>query len=48
MKANGTFRGKKKWIITICIVVLAAAIGCGIWYYLGHNSADPVYVYPFH
>ena len=47
MKANGTFRGKKKWIITICIVVLVAAIGCGIWYYLGHNSADPVYVYPF-
>lgn len=46
--SNGPSRGMKKWIITICVVVLAAAIGCGIWYYLGHNSSEPVYVYPFH
>ncbi len=37
----------KKVIVTITALVLVAAIGCGIWYYAGHNSSDPVYVYPF-
>ena len=38
---------KKKWIILTAVILLAVAIGCGVWYYLGHNSSDPVYVYPF-
>ena len=38
---------KKKWIILTVVILLAVAIGCGVWYYLGHNSSDPVYVYPF-
>ncbi len=43
MKAK---KSKKFWIILIIIAVLIAA-GCGVWYYLGHNSSEPVYVYPF-
>jgi len=38
---------KKKWIIGITAGILAAAIGCGVWYQAGHSSAEPVYVYPF-
>ena len=38
---------KKKWIILTAVILLAVAIGCGVWYYLGHNSSEPVYVYPF-
>ena len=41
------WKTKKKLIIGITAGVAAAAIGCGIWYYAGHNSKDPVYVYPF-
>ena len=37
----------KKVIILICVLVALAGIGCGVWYYLGHNSSEPVYVYPF-
>ena len=37
----------KKPVIWSTVLVLAAAIGCGIWYYAGHNSSEPVYVYPF-
>ena len=37
----------KKAIILICVLVALAGIGCGVWYYLGHNSSEPVYVYPF-
>ena len=41
------WKTKKKWIIGITAGAAAAAIGCGAWYYAGHNSKDPVYVYPF-
>ena len=41
------FKAQKKWIISGTAVVLAAAIGCGIWYQAGHSSSEPVYVYPF-
>ena len=47
MKRNGMTKGKK-WFLIIAAVALAVAAGCGVWYYLGHNSAEPVYVYPFH
>ena len=49
MKINmkSLWKTKKKWIIGVTIGVTAAAIGCGAWYYAGHNSKDPVYVYPF-
>ena len=42
MKRNG----KKGLVIALVLVALAGA-GLGIWYYLGHNSSEPVYVYPF-
>ena len=38
---------RKKAILILLAVVLVLGIGGGVWYYLGHNSADPVYVYPF-
>ena len=41
------WKSRKKWIIGITAGVAAAAIGCGVWYYAGHNSKEPVYVYPF-
>lgn len=49
MKANikGFFHKKKKLIIAVIAIVLVLSIGCGIWYYVGHNSAEPVYVYSF-
>ena len=49
MKINmkNLWKTKKKWIIGVTIGVTVAAIGCGAWYYAGHNSKDPVYVYPF-
>ncbi|MDO5400351.1 MAG: efflux RND transporter periplasmic adaptor subunit, partial [Eubacteriales bacterium] len=40
-------KSKKKIIILSAVAVLVLAIGCGVWYYLGHNSSEPVYVYPF-
>ena len=42
------FRKHKVAVIVLAVLVVATAIGCGIWYYLGHTSKDPVYVYPFH
>lgn len=36
----------KTAIIIAVIAVLLIAGGC-VWYYLGHNSSDPVYVYDF-
>lgn len=37
---------KTKWKILIAVVVVAAlAAGGSVWYYFGHNSSDPVYVY---
>ena len=42
------FKVNKKLILSVTAIVLVVAIGCGIWYYAGHNSAEPVYVYPFH
>ena len=47
MKFKEFFKKRRKPILISGAVVLAAAIGCGIWYYLGHNSSEPVYVYPF-
>ena len=41
------WKTKKKWIIAITAGVTAAVVGCGAWYYVGHNSKEPVYVYPF-
>jgi multidrug efflux pump subunit AcrA (membrane-fusion protein) len=41
------WRKYRKRIILVSAGVAAVAVGCGIWYYMGHNSADPVYVYPF-
>ena len=41
---------RKTWKKTILILTAVAAViaaGCGIWYYLGHHSSEPVYVYPF-
>ena len=46
MKHN-FWKAKKKWILSGVAVLAAAAVGCGIWYYMGHNSSEPVYVYPF-
>jgi len=40
-------KAKKKVLIISAIVVLLVAAGCGVWYYLGHSSSEPVYVYPF-
>ena len=37
----------KKRIILVSAGIAAVAVGCGIWYYVGHNSSEPVYVYPF-
>ena len=47
MKIKNYFKAKKKPIILVAVIVLTVAIGCGIWYYIGHNSSEPVYVYPF-
>ena len=37
----------RKWILGGSLGILVLALGCGIWYYLGHSSKEPVYVYPF-
>ena len=49
MKFDGKalFQRKKKLILSVTAGVTAVTLGCGIWYYVGHNRADPVYVYPF-
>ncbi len=41
------WKKQKKLLLTIAIVVLVLAVGCGLWYYLANNSSEPVYVYPF-
>ena len=48
MNKTNVFRRHKTAIIILAVLVLAAAIGCGAWYYFGHTNAQPVYVYPFH
>lgn len=44
MKRKKTF---KRILISVIAIVLVAAMGGGAWYYFGHASADPVYVFPF-
>ena len=46
MKHN-FWKAKKKWILSGVAAAAAVAVGCGVWYYMGHNSSEPVYVYPF-
>ena len=41
------WKAKKKLILSVSACVAVVAMGCGIWYYVGHNSSEPVYVYPF-
>lgn len=48
MSRNNFFSRHKVAIIVSLVLVLVAAAGCGVWYYLGHSNADPVYVFPFH
>ena len=38
---------KKKGLILALVLVVLVGAGLGIWYYLGHNSSEPVYVFPF-
>ena len=49
MKSDGKklWKPGKKVILSVTAGVIAVALGCGIWYYMGHNSSEPVYVYPF-
>ena len=47
MARNNFFRRHKVAVIVSLVLVLAAAAGCGVWYYLAHSNADPVYVFPF-
>ena len=46
-KLKNLWKERKKPILIALAVVLALGIGGGVWYYLGHNSAEPVYVFPF-
>lgn len=41
------WKKRKKLVIAVTAVVLVAAIGCGVWYQIGHSSSEPVYVFPF-
>lgn len=47
MAKNNFLKRHKVAIIVTAVLVLAVAAGCGIWYYLCHSNADPVYVFPF-
>ena len=38
----------KKILISAVALVLAAATGLGVWYYVGHSNTEPVNVYPFY
>ncbi len=40
-------RKLKKILISIISLVLVAGVGLGAWYYFGHKSLDPVFVYEF-
>ena len=46
-KLKNLWKERKKPILIALAVVLVLGIGGGVWYYLGHNSAEPVYVFPF-
>ena len=37
----------KKVILIVLAVALVLGAGGGVWYWLGHRNADPVYVFPF-
>ena len=37
----------KKGLIAALVILVLAGAGLGTWYYLGHNSSEPVYVFPF-
>ena len=39
---------RKKWIITITALVLAATIGLGLWAVSAKRNQEPVAVFPFH
>jgi len=41
------WKTRKKLLIILAVVIATAAAGGGAWYYFGHNSSDPVYVFPF-
>ncbi|MGM9591035.1 MAG: hypothetical protein ACI3V0_12830 [Faecousia sp.] len=41
------WKKRKKPVLAVTAVVLAVAIGCGVWYQAGHNPSEPVYVFPF-
>lgn len=38
---------KYMWPLIGLAAVVLLGIGGGVWYYIGHNSSDPVYVYDF-
>ncbi len=40
-------RKLKKILISVISLVLVAGIGLSVWYYFGHKSSDPVFVYEF-
>ena len=40
-------KSAKRRILIAAAAVIVVAVGCGIWYYMGHHSSEPVYVYPF-
>ena len=37
----------KKLLISLICLILVAGIGFGAWYFFGHKSSDPVFVYDF-
>ena len=47
MKVKEFLKKRKKAIVITLILVVLAAAGLGVWYYMAHNSSEPVYVYPF-
>ena len=47
IKAKQIWKSRRKWILFAAAVISAAALGGGIWYYVGHSSSEPVYVFPF-
>ena len=40
-------RKLKKLILSLICLILAVGIGLGAWYYFGHKTSDPVFVYEF-
>ena len=41
------WKTRKKLLIIVAVVIAVVAVGGGVWYYMGHNSSEPVYVFPF-